>query len=208
MALGGTDTTGNTLSWVFYNLDRHPALRARVRREIAAARAGGGWPLGALERLDFTRRFIDETLRLFPQNWVGSRDALDPDEIGGHPIPGGATVFLGIYVVHRRSDFWGEDAEAFDPDRFLPGRGAMRHPMQYVPFGAGSRKCIGFHFAMMEIALTVAMVLDRYEVEVTGADRIMPQAAWSLWPRPGVPVRLADRRSARASPPDPNRRVP
>jgi cytochrome P450 len=201
MCLGGTDTTGNTLSWAFYNLDRRPELQARVRDEVRVALEGVAPTAQMLERLPYTRRFIDETLRLFPQNWVGSRDSLEPDQIGGYTIPAGVTVFLGTYVVHRRRDFWGEDAARFDPDRFLPERLAGHHPMQYLPFGAGSRKCIGYHFAMMEIALAIAMTLERYDFEVVDAERIVPDATWSLWPKPGVPVMLRERRSTPRSSP-------
>jgi cytochrome P450 len=189
--LGGTDTTGNTLGWVFYNLARYPEVQRRVRDEVAALGSG---PLVAehLDRLEYTRRVIEETLRLFPQNWAGARDTVAPDTIGGFDIPAHRTVFLGVHVVHRRPDFW-EHPEAFDPDRFLPEKQAGRHPMQYIPFGAGSRKCIGYNFAMMEICLCVAGVLRRFEFEVHRPGAIVPHPAWSLAPRPGVPVRLRER---------------
>ncbi|HEY2955252.1 MAG TPA: cytochrome P450 [Candidatus Eisenbacteria bacterium] len=199
MCLGGTDTSGNTLSWVFYNLERYPELQMRVRAEVGAALAGGAPTVETLERLACTRRFIDETLRLFPQNWVGARDSRGPDEIGGYAIPANVTVFLGVYRVHRRRDLWGEDAESFDPDRFLPERTAGRHPMQYLPFGAGSRKCIGYHFALMEIALATAMALDRYEFRIVDADRIRRDAGWSLWPKPGLRVKLVTKRAVRGA---------
>lgn len=182
MFIGGTDTSGNTLSWVFYNLDRHPELQKKVRSEVEQAGR-------EFDRLEYTKRFVDETLRLFPQNWVGSRDAIGEDTIGGYTIPAGSTVFLGVYIAHRRPDFW-ENPEAFDPERFLPENLTGKHPLRYLPFGAGSRKCIGYHFAMMEICLTIAMALERFEFKVQGADRITKYATWSLWPKPGVPVKL------------------
>lgn len=182
MFIGGTDTSGNTLSWVFYNLDRLPEVQKRVRAELREAGRN-------FEKLDYTKRVVDETLRLFPQNWVGSRDAYGEDTIGGYTVPAGSTVFLGVYVVHRRPDFW-ENAETFDPDRFLPENLTGKHPLRYLPFGAGSRKCIGYNFAMMEICLTIAMALERFQFKVVKPETIKKYATWSLWPKPGVPVKL------------------
>jgi cytochrome P450 len=189
MFLGGTDTSGNTLSWVFTNLQRHPEVLARVRAEVDLL---GGRKPGAddLDKLDYTRRTVEETLRLFPQNWVGSRDTLAVDSIGGFHIPAERTVFLGVYVVHRRPDFW-ENPLAFDPDRFLPDKLVGKHPLQYLPFGAGTRKCIGYNFAMMEICLCIARLLRTFQIEVLKPDAIRPYPTWSLWPKPGVPARLS-----------------
>lgn len=187
MFLGGTDTSGNTMSWVFYNLHRHPELRERVTRE--AERAGS---IPDPAKLDLARRVTEETLRLYPQNWVGSRDAYAADTIGGYEIPAGSTVFLGVYIAHRRADFW-KDPLAFDPDRFLPEAVKGRHPMAYLPFGAGTRKCIGFHFAMMEITSTIAMALRRFSFELVDAKSIRRHASWSLWPKPAMLARLVEK---------------
>ncbi len=192
MFLGGTDTSGNTLSWVFTNLERHPDVLAKVRAEVDAL--GGKRPEPEdLDKLDYTRRTVEETLRLFPQNWVGSRDTYGNDTIGGFHIPAESTVFLGVYIAHRRPDFW-KDPLKFDPDRFLPENLAGRHPMQYMPFGAGSRKCIGYNFAMMEICFCIARILQTFEFKVQRPEQIKPYPTWSLWPRPGVPAKLMPRR--------------
>ncbi len=191
MFIGGTDTSGNTLSWIFYNLGRHPEVQNRVRAEVI--RADGGVELNP-ENLMYTQRMIEETLRLFPQNWVGSRDSYRDDEIGGVHIPGGSTVFLGVYVAHRRQDFWTNPLQ-FDPDRFLAENSAGRHPMAYMPFGAGQRKCIGYHFAMMEFLLAIPKILHRFEFDVVGIEKIKPHPTWSLWPKPGVPVKLRLRKT-------------
>jgi cytochrome P450 len=191
LLIAGTDTTGNTLSWLFYNLHRYPEVRARVLEETAAVVGSRPPAEEDIARMDYTRRVAEETLRLFPQNWVMSRDAWDEDCIGGYTIPAGSTVFLGVYITHRRPDFW-EDPEKFDPDRFLPERQAARTALCYLPFGAGSRKCIGGTFAFMEIGVAVPMILQRFQIELVAAESVRRNATWSLWPKPGLFARLRE----------------
>jgi cytochrome P450 len=190
--VGGTDTSGNTLSWVCYNLHHLPHIRARVEEEIEGVLQGRRPGAADLDRLDYTPRVIEETLRLFPQNWLMSRDAYADDVIGGYDIPAGSTVFPGVYVIHRRPDFW-DVPETFDPDRFSPERAARRHSLCYLPFGAGSRKCIGYPFAMMEFRLAIAMIVQSFRFELINAERIKPYATWSLWPSPNLRAVLRPR---------------
>ncbi len=160
--LGGTDTSGNTLSWVFYHLHQLPRIRKKLLQEIRAVLGNRPPELDDLSQLTFLRRVIQETLRLYPQNWAMSRDALVDDEIGGVRIPAGSTIFLGVHFAHRRADFW-PNPEYFDPDRFLPENSLGRHTLSYLPFGAGPRKCIGFQFAMMEFSLAITMILQKLD---------------------------------------------
>lgn len=190
--LGGTDTSGNTLGWVLTYLQRHPEVQARAREEVARVLSGRAPRAEDFMALPFVRRTIEETLRLSPQNWVMSRDSLADQTIAGFEIPKGATIFLGVYVAHRRPDIW-ENPEGFDPDRFAPEKASARHLLAHLPFGAGARKCVGFHFAMMEITFAITMILQRFEIQVTNADSIVPSPTWSLWPSPGVMTRLHEK---------------
>ena len=69
--------------------------------------------------MDYTRRLIMESMRLYPPFWWNLRAAHQDDEVGGTRIPAGATVLLVTYATHRHPEFW-DDPERFDPDRFLP----------------------------------------------------------------------------------------
>lgn len=92
-------------------------------------------------------RVIKETLRIAPVGPVIFRETMADFELEkGLIIPKGTTFILNIYALHRRKDIWGEKAEIFDPDNFLPENVAKRHPCSFIPFSTGRRNCIGKDF--------------------------------------------------------------
>src|SRR5204862_265629 len=103
-----------------------------------------------LPGLGYTRRVIDEVLRLYPPTWLTARTASENDELGGYEIPAGALILLSPYVTHRHLACW-EEPERFDPDRFMPTRAAARPAFAYFPFGGGPRRCIGGAVATTEL---------------------------------------------------------
>jgi cytochrome P450 len=110
------------------------------------------------------------------------------DEIGGYRIPARSTVIVSPYVTHRHPDFW-EQPEVFNPDRFTPERVSQRMKGAYFPFLGGPHQCIGNEFAMLEMCLVVAIVLQRFDVELLPDQIISPKAGLTL--RPSAPIRLA-----------------
>ena len=114
-----------------------------------------------LEDLPYTRRVIQETMRLYPAAFFVIRHAIAADEIGGYPVAANSMIFLMAHWVHRHPAFW-EEPERFDPERFTPERSAGRPRYAYFPFGGGPRICIGNSFAMMEMQLVLATVAQHY----------------------------------------------
>lgn len=130
---------------------------------------------------------VEESMRLYPPIWAIAREAAEEDEIGGYRIPARSTVLVSPFVTHRHPDFW-ERPEAFNPDRFAPEHVAQRPKGAYFPFLGGPHQCIGNEFAMLEMCLIVAMVLQRYDVELLPDQAIQPRASLTL--RPSGPVRV------------------
>jgi cytochrome P450 len=104
----------------------------------------------------------------------------------------GALVFIVPWVVHRHRLLW-ERPEVFDPERFTAERSAARPRFAYLPFGGGSRICIGASFAMTEAALILAMVGRRYRLRLVPDHPVEPVGLITLRPRHGLRMILERR---------------
>jgi cytochrome P450 len=189
--LAGHETTAVTLAWACLLLAQHPGVGEQVRHEVATVLAGRTPVLADLPRLQLTRRVIDETLRLYPPVAVIARETFAADEIDGYVIPAKSGVLVSPYVTHRHPAFW-HDPDRFDPDRFTPEQSAARPRFAYFPFGGGPRLCIGNEFALMEAQILLAMILQRYRVEVAPGHSVQHEIRVTL--RPRQPMLMVPRR--------------
>lgn len=180
--LAGHETTALALAHTLYLLSKHPDVERRLHAEIAAVLGDRLPTADDVRKLPYTDRVLKESMRLYPPAWVTGREVLDPVEIGGVRLPVGAQVVVSQWVVHR-DPRWFENPEGFDPDRWDPERAAALPKFAYFPFGGGPRVCIGNHFAMMEAALILVMILQRFRLS------LLPGQALSL--RPSVTLRQA-----------------
>lgn len=185
--LAGHETTANALAWTWLLLADNPDAEARLHVELATVL--GERPPGVedLPRLDYTRRVLAESMRLYPPAWVVGREALEDVEIGGYTIPRGAMVFASQWLLHRDGRFFDEPLR-FDPDRWLPEREATLHRYAYFPFGAGTRKCIGESFAWTEGTLVLSTLASRWRLRRATPDPVGLQPVITL--RPAGPVRM------------------
>jgi cytochrome P450 len=154
LLLAGHETTASALSWTLERLVRHPEVLARLEAEL---RAGEGE-----EYLDAV---IKETLRLRPVVPAVGRYLEEPLELGGHLLPQGVYVNLSILLLHRRPDLY-PDSLAFRPERFLE-RPAGTY--EWIPFGGGTRRCLGASFALFEMKIVLRAILERYRLRPAGA---------------------------------------
>jgi cytochrome P450 len=182
-------TTASALAWTWSVLSEHPEVRERLEAEHGAVLRGGVPLVEALPALGYTRRVIQEVLRLYPPTWLTARVPLESVVLADYTIPAGAIVLLSPYVTHRHPLVW-EAPEAFDSDRFLPVRAMSRPPLAYFPFGGGPRHCIGSGFATTEMQLIVAAVAQRYRLIQIPGVRVIRAAGLTLRPSPAVPCRL------------------
>jgi cytochrome P450 len=185
----GHETTAVSLAWTTYLISRHPDVDDRLRAEVAETLGGRTPTVSDLPRLPYTRRVIEESLRLYPPVYAVVRDVIAGDEIGGFRIPARSMVILSPYVTHRHPDSWPE-AEIFDPDRFHPDRSADRPRFAWYPFLGGPHQCIGQEFAMMEMILTVAMLAQAFRFQLAPGARVEPRPMLVLRPGRGVPMIL------------------
>ncbi|XP_033615661.1 leukotriene-B4 omega-hydroxylase 3 isoform X3 [Fukomys damarensis] len=187
----GHDTTASGLSWVLYNLARHPEYQERCRQEVRELLRGRGpeeieWE--DLAQLPFLTMCIKESLRLHPPVTDISRcctqDVVLPD---GRVIPKGVTCLISIFGLHHNPAVW-PDPEVYDPFRFDPENSKDRSPLAFIPFSAGPRNCIGQTFAMAEMKVVLALTLLRFRVlpdatEPRRKPELILRAEGGLWLR-------------------------
>ncbi|CAH6779411.1 Cyp4f13 [Phodopus roborovskii] len=163
----GHDTTASGLSWILYNLARHPEYQERCRQEVQELLRGREpeeieWD--DLAQLPFLTMCIKESLRLHPPVTMISRcctqDIVLPD---GRVIPKGNVCVISIFGVHHNPSVW-PDPEVYDPFRFDPEAPQKRSPLAFIPFSAGPRNCIGQTFAMTEMKVALALTLLRFRL--------------------------------------------
>src|SRR5258708_2672154 len=144
LLFAGHDTTTSTIAFMFYELARHPDVVGALREEQEQV-LGGERPDAAMlmsGRLELLEMVQDETLRMYPPAWIGARRAIETFEFVGRQVPAGASVsYPPRSSPHLPTVF--PSPQQFRPERFSPDRKAALPKGAYVPFGAGSRICIG-----------------------------------------------------------------
>lgn len=203
LLLGGHETSAITLAFAMHLLLTNPASLVTLRNELDEAFGNGPVTARGVERLTYLPAVIDETMRLFPVATSVPRKLTVDTEFRGHRLPAGTRVFPSPAVLHYREDLW-EKPKEFRPERFLAGRPS---PFHYLPFGGGSRACLGRPFAQVEMRLILAELVHRIDFELAPHAATRPALRGILvGPSDGVPavVRAVRDRKLPAVDCDPN----
>jgi cytochrome P450 len=193
LLFAGHDTTTATITFMLYELARHPHELTPLREELDSV-LGGRLPTAEdlarnLPRLEMA---VDETLRLYPPAWIGPRRSVDPFVFDGKHVPGGVHVNYCSWASHRIPEVF-PDPDAFVPDRFAPEEKAKLPKGAYVPFGGGSRTCIGMRFGQMEVKAIAALLLQRFDFGLQRGYKMRIRQTPTLGPRQGLPVAVRPR---------------
>ncbi|MEL6536444.1 MAG: cytochrome P450 [Bacteroidota bacterium] len=191
--LAGHETSANAMSWGIVSLMQNPNSWERLREEVDTVIGKDLPTFEQLFQLPYTRQVVDEILRLYPSAWAIGRTVLEPITLGGFQIPSGVDLVLPIYHVHRHPQFW-ENPDQFDPDRFSPSNVQEIHPKAYLPFGSGPRKCIGNHFAIIEMLLILTVIAQRLDLELL-TQEVKGQASLTYRPITDIKVKVTPRPS-------------
>ncbi|HLM51564.1 MAG TPA: cytochrome P450 [Solirubrobacteraceae bacterium] len=194
LLFAGHDTTTSTVTFLFYELARQPRAVAGLLAEQEAVLTPGAEPtagqlVSELPRLEMA---MDETLRLYPPAWVGPRRVVEGFEFAGHRVPAGARVNYCSWASHHLPEVFA-DPEAFVPERFAPTAKAALPKGAYVPFGGGSRTCIGMRFGQLEVKAIATSILRRFRLELPPGYELRIREMPTLSPRDGLPVVLRER---------------
>eukprot|EP00601_Ochromonadales_sp_CCMP2298_P022185 CAMPEP_0173321538 /NCGR_PEP_ID=MMETSP1143-20121109/29464_1 /TAXON_ID=483371 /ORGANISM="non described non described, Strain CCMP2298" /LENGTH=678 /DNA_ID=CAMNT_0014265297 /DNA_START=41 /DNA_END=2075 /DNA_ORIENTATION=- len=225
MLIAGHETTAAVLTWTFYELSQNPELQRRVQEEVDTVLGGRRPQYEDMINLPLLRRCLAETLRMYPEPPLLIRRALVDDELpqGGASkktfIPRGTDIFISTWNVHRSPLFW-ESPDTYDPDRFTrefrnpgqkewagykPGGQLQMYPNEvhsdfaFMPFGGGSRKCVGDQFAMMESITTVAVILQDFDLTLAiPAAEVGMRTGATIHTENGLMMRISRRQRVQA----------
>lgn len=183
LLIAGHETVASALTWTWDQLAVHPEAEANFHEEVDQLPEDPS-ELEGLQAFQYTGAVFEETLRLYPPAWIVTRKSREADVLGGYRIPAGSLVVMSPYITQRRKDLW-PDPDAFRPERFLD-RSVRRERFAYFPFGGGAHLCIGNHFAILEAAMILATLGQRFRLR--RADDAAPEVdpGVTLAPRGGL----------------------
>jgi cytochrome P450 len=153
LLVAGHETTATALAWTLERLVRHPEVLERLEAETAAGHD------------EYLEAVLKESLRLRPVVPAITRRLTRPVELGGWHLPAGVHVNPSIYLLHRRPDIY-PAPERFRPERFLE-REFAHH--EWLPFGGGTRRCLGASFALFEMRTVLATVVRTWRLRPESA---------------------------------------
>lgn len=176
----GSETTAVTLTWLFHELARHPELERQLHSEVDTVLTSEPVTAQTLTQLTFTRRLVNESLRMYSPAWLVTRQATEPVRLGGTDLRVGEDIVWSPYTLHRDPALY-PDPLRFDPDRWLPER-PQPPKGAFIPFGAGKRQCMGNEFALAEATLITALIASRWRLRPVPGPAVRPVGAITLHP--------------------------
>ncbi|GJE94254.1 cytochrome P450 [Phanerochaete sordida] len=187
--LAGRDTTAITLTMAGYMLAEHPKILQRLRKEVLDTVGSRRPTYDDIRDMKYLRAFINEVLRMYPPVPFNVRfstaPTVWPSPEGDIYIPAGTRCMYSVFIMHRRKDLWGPDADKFDPDRFLDERLSKYltpNPFIFLPFNAGPRICLGQQFAYNEVSFMLIRLLQhvaKIELHPEVSPKSVPSPGWA-----------------------------
>jgi cytochrome P450 len=194
LLFAGHDTTTSTVSFMFYELARAPHIADRLVTEQHALLADGAPSAGQLMSGELVEleMILEETLRKYPPAWIGPRKSVEAFEFEGHTVPGNAYVNYSSWASHHLPDVF-PDPEAFRPERFsLAAKGEIPKGA-YIPFGGGSRTCIGMRFGQLEVRTIATLIARRFTLDLPRDFALEFRQMPTISPKRGLPMIVRER---------------
>lgn len=184
MLFAGHETTASSLSWSFYWLHRLPEVGQKYKAELASVSEDA---VTEIIKLPYLNTVVSQTLRLNPVVIFVGRQLKQPFELMGYQFEAGTSLFPSIYLTHQRPDIYPEPKK-FKPERFID---RQYSPYEYLPFGGGNRRCLGYAFALFEMKLVLATIMSGVELELLEKRPVKPtRRGFTFTPGGGVKMRV------------------
>ncbi|HKR59816.1 MAG TPA: cytochrome P450 [Pyrinomonadaceae bacterium] len=191
------ESTASALTWAVFLLSQHPEIAASLAEELDGTLRGDPPTLSQLKHLPLLDQIVKETLRILPTAPFARRFAAEQCSLGGKTFPKGTVIFLSQYITQRMPEIFPE------PRKFLPARWESFQPSayEYFPFGIGVHNCIGGTFALTEMKIVLAMLVQRFRLAVPAGARVDRRFELSLRPKNGMrmAIEAQDRGGGRTS---------
>ena len=184
LIFGGKDAVASAMAWSAYWVHHLPEVQEKLKQELESL--GSQENLLQITRLPYLTAVCQEILRISPVEIQGQpRVVASPVELMGYQLPVGTVLIPSIYLIHQRPDLYPEPQQ-FQPERFLN----KKFPYyEYLPFGGGSRRCIGSAFAQLSLKLFVIIIISRFKLKLARDESIHPVLrGLNLIPHNGVPM--------------------
>ena len=189
LLMAAHDTTTSALTTMAWALATYPDWQEAVRKEVLEL-GTERLSYDDMGALDLTERVFKEALRLKPPVPFIPRFAVAPFSYGGYDIPAETSVVVTPGLTMIDPSLWTEPA-SFDPDRFSPNRAEdQSHRFAWAPFGGGAHKCIGMHFAIMQVKAFAFQFLRQYRIDLPADYAPRWQPIPIPKPRDGLPVTI------------------
>jgi cytochrome P450 len=170
MLMAGHETTATALTWAMYWIHKLPDVKAKLMAELESL--GENADSMAIASLPYLTAVASETLRIYPIAPIAApRISTETVTINGHTFPPNTYLAPAIYSVHHRSDLY-PDPKEFKPERFLEKQFSSS---EFIAFGGGSRRCLGYALAKLELNLVLATLLTRHSFELANDDPVTPR---------------------------------
>uniref|UniRef100_T1JAE9 Cytochrome P450 n=1 Tax=Strigamia maritima TaxID=126957 RepID=T1JAE9_STRMM len=187
--LAAADTTSHSTQWALHLLAKHPKCQQRLRQEIDDVMPKDEEiTLDKLCQLPYARAIVKEALRLYPVAPFLTRILTEDVVLGGYTVPKGKLVLMSMYSTGRDEEYF-EQADEFVPERWLPGSALKSFPAHAsLPFGSGTRSCIGRRIAETQMYLLLAQVVRHFDIKSANEREV--DITLRMVTTPSEPIRL------------------
>ncbi|MFE6861691.1 cytochrome P450 [Nocardia sp. NPDC057668] len=183
MLAGGVGSMASLAGWLWHEVVRHPEIAHRLYTELDAVIGASDVRPEHLPRLPYLKQTVAEVIRYWGP-WISAANSTSDITIGELTIPAGSPIMFSPYMVQHDARYF-RDPDAFDPSRWDPEHAEETAKLASLSFGVGRRRCLGDHFAMLEIALASAALLNRwrptpvagYRVRASNRDFVLSPSA-------------------------------
>ncbi|MBK1987519.1 cytochrome P450 [Sphaerospermopsis aphanizomenoides BCCUSP55] len=184
LLVAGHETTATAIAWALYWIHKLPEVRQKLLAELDSL--GENPDSTAIFKLPYLTAVCNETLRIYPVAMLTfPRRVKTPISLCGYDLEPGTVINGSIYLTHHREDIY-PNSKQFNPERFIEKQFS---PYQFIPFGAGARRCIGLAFAQFEMKLALAKILQGWEMELADTREVKPKRR-GLVTGPDQPIQM------------------